>query len=153
MQHQDMSACSLATCCLWCCSCFDVLLAARPLCRIAIEHQAALVPVLALGENLQLRNLLDLPGLQQYTYKKLGFPVPFILVGRWGVTPFPRRVPLLYVVGRPLQPPPHLPGQAVDPDSINKLHRQYYASLVDLFERYKHLHPEFAEASVALAND
>lgn len=51
------------------CRCFP----ARP-CRIAIEHQAALVPVLALGEALQLRNLYDMPALQQYTYRRLGFP-------------------------------------------------------------------------------
>jgi hypothetical protein len=43
-------------------------------CRIAIEQQAALVPVLALGEVLQLRNLYDMPALQQYTYKRVGFP-------------------------------------------------------------------------------
>jgi hypothetical protein len=43
-------------------------------CRIAIEQQVALVPVLALGEVLQLRNLYDMPALQQYTYKRLGFP-------------------------------------------------------------------------------
>jgi hypothetical protein len=43
-------------------------------CRVAIEQQASLVPVLALGETLQLRNLYDMPALQQYTYKRLGFP-------------------------------------------------------------------------------
>lgn len=32
------------------------------------------MPVLALGETLQLRNLYDIPSLQQYTYKRLGFP-------------------------------------------------------------------------------
>lgn len=32
------------------------------------------MPVLALGEALQLRNLYDIPALQQYTYKRLGFP-------------------------------------------------------------------------------
>lgn len=46
--------------------------------RIAIEQQASLVPVLALGEALQLRNLYDIPSLQQYTYRRLGFP------GEWG---------------------------------------------------------------------
>jgi hypothetical protein len=39
-------------------------------CRLAIEQRAHLVPVLALGETLQLRNLLDLPALQQYTYRR-----------------------------------------------------------------------------------
>jgi hypothetical protein len=39
-------------------------------CRLAIEHSASLVPVLALGETLQLRNLVDMPALQQYTYRR-----------------------------------------------------------------------------------
>jgi len=54
---------------------------------------------------------------------------------------------LLYVVGKPLQPPHHLPGQPVEPSKVHDLHQQYYSSLVDLFERYKHLHPEFAQTS------
>lgn len=40
--------------------------------RLAIEQGAHLVPVLALGEGLQLRNLFDLPRLQQLTCKKVG---------------------------------------------------------------------------------
>lgn len=121
-------------------------------CRIAIEQQAALVPVLALGEGLQLKNLFHLPSLQQYTYRRLGFPVPFILQGRWGFTPFPRKTPLVYVIGKPLSPPAHVPGQHVDPAAVDTLHRQYYESLSDLFERYRHLHPEFSEARLVLTN-
>jgi hypothetical protein len=80
-------------------------------CRVAIEHGANLVPVLALGEMWQLRNLFEYPALQQYSYRKLGFPVPFVLAGRWGVTPFPMKVPLVYVVGQPIPCPPHEPGR------------------------------------------
>ncbi|GFR51674.1 hypothetical protein Agub_g14116, partial [Astrephomene gubernaculifera] len=73
--------------------------------RLALEEGAWLVPVLALGETLQLRNLISAPAMQRATYKRLGFPVPFILAGRWGVTTLPLRNPLVYVVGRPLPPP------------------------------------------------
>lgn len=92
--------------------------------RLALEEGAWLVPVLAIGETLQVRrwservwllqhtrapavpfsppslrpansatspplllqlaNLISAPELQRATYKRLGFPVPFILAGRWG---------------------------------------------------------------------
>jgi hypothetical protein len=47
--------------------------------KLAIEQQAALVPVLAIGEVLQLRNLIHMPVLQKWTYKRLGFPVPWFM--------------------------------------------------------------------------
>lgn len=43
--------------------------------RIAIEQQAALVPIVVLGEVDCLRNFVDAPHLQAWSYKKLGFPV------------------------------------------------------------------------------
>ncbi|KAG2426507.1 hypothetical protein HXX76_011734 [Chlamydomonas incerta] len=73
--------------------------------RLALEEGAWLVPVLAIGETLQLANLISAPDLQRATYKRLGFPVPFILAGRWGVTTLPLRNPLVYVLGKPLAPP------------------------------------------------
>jgi hypothetical protein len=42
---------------------------------------------------------------QAWTYKKLGFPLPYLVVGRWGVTPFPCRTQLKFVVGAPIAPP------------------------------------------------
>lgn len=80
-------------------------------CKLAIEHGAAVVPVLALGETLQLRNIFDVPTLQQLTYKRLGFPFPYMLVGRWGCSPFPKKVPLVYVVGKPLRAPEYPEGR------------------------------------------
>ena len=84
----------------------------QPLSQIAIEQQAALVPVLALGEGLQLRNLFTLPAIQAYTTRRFRFPFPFVLGGRWGVSPLPSRVPLVYVIGRPIQPPAPQPAAA-----------------------------------------
>lgn len=46
--------------------------------------------------------------VQAWTYKKLGFPVPYLVVGRWRLTPFPAKTPLKFVVGAPI-PPPELP--------------------------------------------
>ena len=81
--------------------------------RLAIEQGAALVPVLALGEIAALRNFFDMPALQQWTYKTIGFPIPYLVVGRWGLTPFPRRTGLRFVVGEPLHPPPLKLGEQV----------------------------------------
>ena len=52
---------------------------------------------------------------QAWTYKKLGFPVPYLVVGRWGLTPFPKKTALRFVVGEPIAPP-HVPlGGEVSP--------------------------------------
>ena len=58
--------------------------------RLALQSEAALVPVLALGEVDSLQNLVNLPGMLRWTYKRLGFPVPYLIGGRYQVSPFPR---------------------------------------------------------------
>lgn len=73
--------------------------------RVAAEQGASLVPVAVLGEASTLRNLVDVPWLQLWTYKRLGFPVPYLLVGRWGITPLPRPTCLRFVVGEPIPVP------------------------------------------------
>ena len=74
--------------------------------RLAIQEQASLVPVLCLGEVGALRNLWDWPSLQQWTYKKLGFPIPYLIGGRWGFTPFPSQTGLRFIIGEAIPPPP-----------------------------------------------
>ena len=81
--------------------------------RVAAEEGASLVPVAVLGEASTLRNLIDMPWLQLWTYKRLGFPVPYLLVGRWGITPFPRQTCLRFVVGEPIPIPLHAQGPQV----------------------------------------
>ena len=46
---------------------------------------------------------------QAWTYKKLGFPLPYLVVGRWGITPFPCRTALKFIVGAPISPPSPVP--------------------------------------------
>ena len=81
--------------------------------RMAIEHNSKLVPVVVLGEVSALQNPIDLPNLQRWTYKNLGFPVPYWVVGRWGVSPFPKKSGLKFIIGEPLSPRPHVPGTTV----------------------------------------
>ena len=52
-----------------------------------------------------MHNAFHMPTLQKWTYKWIGFPIPYLLVGRWLVSPLPKKVPLLYVVGEPIRPP------------------------------------------------
>lgn len=80
---------------------------------MGIEHNAKLVPVVVMGEINALQNPIDLPGLQRWTYKNLGFPVPYWVVGRWGVSPFPKRAGLKFIIGEPICPRPHVPGTKV----------------------------------------
>jgi len=134
-------------------------------CRIAIEQQAALVPVLSLGEIFSLQNALNIPWLQKWTYKMVGFPIPYLLVGRW-MSPLPRKVPLQYVVGEPIPPPKVAPGRVLgryimvlicgimcsgDPnyeEELDKLHRKFFGSLVDLFHKHKDGHPFYEGTKV-----
>ena len=71
------------------------------------------MPVLCLGEIAALRNFFDWPAMQQWSYKAIGFPIPYLVVGRWGLTPFPRQTGLKFIVGEPLQPPYHQHGTQV----------------------------------------
>ena len=51
--------------------------------------------------------------MQAWTYKKLGFPVPYLVVGRWGMTPFPSKAPLRFIVGAPIAVPSDPLGEKV----------------------------------------
>ena len=63
------------------------------------------MPVLCLGEIGALRNVCNWPAMQQWTYKNVGFPIPYLVVGRWGLTPFPRQTGLRFIIGEPISPP------------------------------------------------
>lgn len=69
--------------------------------RVALQQGAALVPVLALGEAASLADAISLPGLKARSIKALGFPVPFLVSGRFFPgSPLPRGgTPLRFVVG------------------------------------------------------
>ncbi|MEW5310901.1 MAG: hypothetical protein WDW38_002655 [Sanguina aurantia] len=102
-------------------------------------QRASLVPVLAIGEVLQLANGWNWPTLQQLTYKKLGFPIPYIMV------------PLMYCVGEPIPVPACLAaGDAVSEELVGQVHAQFYNALQALFYKYHKEHPQFADADFTL---
>eukprot|EP00210_Caulerpa_lentillifera_P003438 g3281.t1 len=118
-------------------------------CRLAIEQGAALVPVLSLGEIFSLRNAFNIPSFQKLTYKKIGFPIPYWLVGRWAVSPFPKRVPLMYIVGEPIPPPKIQPEDPNYEAELNAFHQRFFTALLELFEKHKKDHP-FYEKTIAV---
>ena len=108
--------------------------------KIALEQQADLVPVLCFGEIYQLRNGISLPRLQAWTYRKFGFPVPFLPVGRFFVPlPLPREGgrALHFVVGEPLRVPEIAEGEAITRELVEATHAEYYARVADLYHRHK----------------
>ena len=84
--------------------------------KMAILQQASLVPVVVFGEVDSITSVVDTPRLHHVTYKRFGFPIPFIVGGRWRILPFPKPKPLTFVVGRPVTPA--LPAWARSRDAI-----------------------------------
>jgi diacylglycerol O-acyltransferase 2, plant len=72
-------------------------------CRLAVELDAAVVPVINFGEVFQLRNAMTWRWLQRLSYKWIGFPVPYLLQGYWG-SPIGRRSPSRFAAA-PLRKP------------------------------------------------
>lgn len=120
--------------------------------RIAIEQRACLVPVFCFGESQALTNLWKWKAAQRWTYKRLGFPMPFLAVGFKGFLPLPAPLPLSFIVGEPVNvPPPGEDGQALQAD-VDRVCAEYYERIQDLFERYK-ASSGFAHLRLVLKHD
>jgi hypothetical protein len=86
--------------------------------------------------------------MQRWTYRTVGFPVPFLPVGLFGVLPLPRRGPLAIVVGepictRPAETPtvaslPH--GSPPSEEEVEAMRVRYFQALAQLFEAHKAKH-------------
>lgn len=120
--------------------------------RLAIEEQAALVPVVVFGEVDCLRNFINLPRLQAWTYKKLGFPIPYLVVGRWGISPLPRATGLRFIIGEPITPSAHVAGQAVDQNAVDELHASYYEQVKMLFHKHRTNFPGYENVQLVFAS-
>eukprot|EP00210_Caulerpa_lentillifera_P002989 g2854.t1 len=119
-------------------------------CRLAIEQGAALVPVLSLGEIFSLQNAFNIPSVQKMTYKKIGFPIPYLLVGRWALSPLPKKVPLMYIVGEPIPPPKINSDDPNYEEELNQFHKKFFTALLELFEQHKMDHPFYEKATAVL---
>ncbi|CAI5488442.1 unnamed protein product [Closterium sp. Naga37s-1] len=112
--------------------------------RMALETRSLLVPVFCFGEAALFDNLFDMPSLQRFTYRRFGFPIPFLPIGLFGLLPLPRTSPVTLVVGRPfdpssLLPAPLQPGElcSVSAEQLCGIRDRYYQEVHALFERHK----------------
>lgn len=106
--------------------------------RLALEQGASLVPMFVFGELQAQRNLLYLPALQRWTYKRLGFPLPFWVAGWKTITPLPTPgTPLSIVIGEPIDVEPTTPGRRPTDEEVDALHTTYFSALQNLVEKHK----------------
>ena len=104
--------------------------------RLALQEKANLVPIVAFGEVTSLKNIVDAPKLLQWTYKKFGFPFPFVTCGKGGILPFPSKEGLKFVIGNPIKPI-DLMGDIPTEDEVAIQHEIFYQELVALWDKHK----------------
>lgn len=106
--------------------------------RLAIKEQAHLVPFLVLGELDSMWNIIENPTLARASYKVFGFPVPFLVVGKWHVLPLPNKsTGLRCIIGEPIKPPPLLNGSEPSQEQVEQLHGTFYHEMERLFHKHK----------------
>lgn len=71
--------------------------------RIALQENKPAVPVFCFGEHDFIENI-QLPKVQKFFLKLVGFGLPVVPMGALGILPLPRRIPLTIVVGKPIDP-------------------------------------------------
>ena len=99
--------------------------------RIAQQEQKPLIPIFAFGET-KIYDNVDWPTMQRWTKDRLGFPIPFVLLGRWGL-PVPRRKQVILSIGAPILP---LKVEYSEENVID-LKLRYFQALQDLFDEFK----------------
>lgn len=105
-------------------------------CRLAVEHQAALVPIIAYGEMFQLQNAVGWRWLLERCYRFFGLPIPYLLRGYRG-TPLPDRRPCLFAVGAPVWPGDGKSGTAGLHEVTESLHTRFYEAVATLWHETK----------------
>lgn len=70
---------------------------------------------------------------------RAGFPLPYLLLGFWGM-PLPKRTPAAFVVGPPVHPAPRGAGEAVTGEMVADLHRRFYESVRTLWDEHRQRH-------------
>ncbi len=101
--------------------------------RIAIQHGLPLVPLYSFGETLTFDNVY-LPRVQGWFKSIIGIPVPFLMLGAYGL-PVPRRVPVSVAVGPPVHPLQRC--QNPTPEQVQELQQRYFDALQLLFDEFK----------------
>merc|ERR1712050_127450 len=105
--------------------------------REALTCGASLVPMLCLGEHELFDQLSGgvLGKVQSYSHKALGFPFPFIPVGKMGIPGFiPKRKHLTVLVGPEIDF--QIKGDKPTAEEINTVHSRYFASMRRMFDEH-----------------
>jgi hypothetical protein len=101
--------------------------------RVALLTGASLIPVVAFDETALLDNVRFPRALQTWCMRR--FRANFLVMPYGiGFLPIPRPLPYSLVVGHPIAVPKI---EDPSPELVNALHRLYYTSVVELFDRYK----------------
>lgn len=119
--------------------------------RLALQEGAHLAPIIVFGEVTSLRNFVDTPKLHKWTYKVLGFPLPYIIGGKFGVLPFPSREGLQFVIGKPVVPPATCrPGCPPTEKEVTDYHKLFYLRSQRLWNRYRKDFPGYEKIEAVL---
>lgn len=113
--------------------------------RCALQYGVPLVPVYSFGEHQTLDNL-RWKSMQEWWQKKILYGFPHLPYGRW-YSPMPNAVPITLVVGDPIVIP-KIPNPTSD--EIDFWHKEYYKSLVSLFDKYKGQITSFEDATLVI---
>lgn len=117
--------------------------------RLALQEGAHLVPIIVFGEVTSLRNFIDTPRLHRWTYKVLGFPLPYLIGGKFGVLPFPSRHGLKFIIGRPIKPP-RLHGELPTEEQVSHYHEIFYNNARDLWNEHRKNFPGYENIEAIL---
>ena len=121
--------------------------------RIALDQGASLVPILCFGEARSLRNLLDMPRMQRWTYRRLGFPIPFLIAGKFGFLPLPSRTGLRFIIGRPLHPPEKSikdGKKRITQQEVDEMHRRFYKEIERIWLKHRKDSPGFEDMPLVM---
>ena len=99
--------------------------------RIAQEKQLPIVPMFSFGET-KIYDNIELPTLQKWFKDRLGFPIPFVPMGRWNL-PIPRRRNVILAVGAPVHPP----KKGTSDECVEVYKDLYYSKVQELFDEFK----------------
>jgi len=109
----------------------------RGFIRVAMEARAELVPVMSFGELIAIKNV-EMPTMQRFTRKLVGFPIPFLPVGAFGILPIPKQTPFTIVFGKPITAFSEAPKDAVfTEDDVDRVYNLYFESVKEVFYKYR----------------
>lgn len=110
--------------------------------RLALKHNAPIVPIFGLGESktMSLLRLTDPPFMLPKKWgSRMARTLRFAPALAWGYfgTPVPKRVPVTIVVGAPLEMPKVPKGQEPSAELVGQQLDRFISELKTLFEKHK----------------